>query len=86
MLCCNIQVGNFSVEEALHFIQVNIPELAKEPALADEILTFTKCLPQAMCMINAFMHSPENRFRPLENLVEEYRKTGKQLGPLHGAF
>jgi hypothetical protein len=41
MLCCNIQVGYFSVEEALHFIQVNIPELAKEPALADEILTFT---------------------------------------------
>lgn len=41
MQCRNIQVGNFTVEEALHYIQVNIPELAKEPALADEILTFT---------------------------------------------
>lgn len=37
-------------------------------------------------MVNAFMTSPENRFRPLEDLVDDYRKIGRALGPLHGAL
>ena len=65
----------------------NVPELGEAgPDLVDAVLNFTRCVPQNLLRIQSIMQSPENRFRPIEELVVQYKAINKEIGPVRAAI